>query len=149
VSVLIPRTERTVLAPQVAAPAQARKPASGTILVVEDYPDLRELFEEILSAAGYRVLVAADGAEAIAVAERHEGEIALLLTDIVMPNMLGTDLARELRLRHPDLRVLFMSGHSQAVIGSATPLPPGAKPLQKPFMEAELLARVGEVLAPQ
>jgi two-component system cell cycle sensor histidine kinase/response regulator CckA len=145
VSVLVPRSEQPVRH-EVAAPPPSPRPASGTVLVVEDYPDLRELFEEILTQAGYRVLVAADGAEAIAVAGSQKDDIGILLTDIVMPNMLGPDLARELQLRHPDMRVLFMSGHAQAVIDSATPLPPGAKLLQKPFLEAELLARLAEVL---
>ena len=146
VTVLIPRTEQVGVADTPTQPT-AQKPASGTILVVEDYPDLRELFEEILTEAGYHVLTAPDGGAAIDLVEQHSGEIGLLLTDVVMPNMLGTDLARELQGRHPDLRVLFMSGHAQAVIGSATPLPPGAKLLQKPFMEAELLSKLSEVLS--
>ena len=90
--------------------------------------------------------MAGDGKAAISVAAEHEGEVDLVLTDVVMPNMLGTDLARELRTMHPDLRVLFMSGHAQPVMGSAMPLPLGAKLLQKPFMEAELLAKLSEAL---
>jgi hypothetical protein len=128
------------------APAEPR-PASGTVLVVEDYGDLRELFEEILSGAGYQVLTAGDGNEALAVARAHKGTIDILLTDIVMPNMLGPDLSRELRAVRPNMRVLFMSGHAQPVFTGASPLPHGSTLLQKPFMEAELLQKVGDVLA--
>ncbi len=145
ITVLVPKTSQQAVVDAPAA-APARRPSTGTILVVEDYADLRELFEEILKGSGFRVITAPDGAAAVAAAAEHEGEIDLLLTDIVMPNMLGTDLARELQMKHPDLRVLFMSGHAQPVIGAATPLPPGARLLQKPFLEAELLAKLGEVL---
>jgi PAS domain S-box-containing protein len=146
VTVLIPVTTQVAPVPAPVVPAEYR-PASGTVLVVEDYADLRELFQEILSGAGYRVLTAGDGKEALAIAGAHGGKIDILLTDIVMPNMLGTDLARELRAALPTLRVLFMSGHAQPVITGASPLPPGATLLQKPFMEAELLQKLGDVLA--
>ena len=146
VTVLIPVTTQVAPVPAPVAPADYR-PASGTVLVVEDYADLRELFQEILSGAGYLVLTAGDGKEGLAVARAHGGKIDILLTDIVMPNMLGTDLARELRAARPTLRVLFMSGHAQPVITGASPLPPGATLLQKPFMEAELLQKLGDVLA--
>jgi two-component system cell cycle sensor histidine kinase/response regulator CckA len=147
VTVLIPATTQVAAVQAPVTPAVLLRPASGTVLVVEDYADLRELFQEILSGAGYRVLTAGDGNEALTVARAHAGTIDLLLTDIVMPNLLGTDLARELRAARPTLRVLFMSGHAQPVIGGASPLPPGETLLQKPFMEAELLEKLAEVLA--
>jgi CheY-like chemotaxis protein len=121
--------------------------AGATVLVVEDYQDLRELFEEILTEAGYRVLTASDGAAGLEAARLHAGEIDLLLTDIVMPNMLGSDLAHQVRLEHPGLKVVFMSGHAQPVLGGAVALEPGTTLLQKPFMEPELLAMISEVLA--
>ena len=70
-----------------------------------------------------------------------------MLTDIVMPKMLGTDLATVLRTEYPDLRVLFMSGHAQPVIGGVAALPEGATLLQKPFLEGELLEKLQLVLA--
>jgi PAS domain S-box-containing protein len=146
VTLLIPVTTHVVAAQAPVAPAEPR-PASGTVLVVEDYSDLRELFEEILSGAGYQVLAAGDGHEALDVARAHKGTIDILLTDVVMPNMLGPDLARELRAVRPNMRVLFMSGHAQPVFTGASPLPEGSTLLQKPFMEAELLQKVGDVLA--
>jgi FixJ family two-component response regulator len=81
------------------------------------------------------------------VGREHRGAIDLLLTDIVMPNLLGTDLAAAMQMEHPGLHVLLMSGHAQPVIGSSTSLPAGAKLLQKPFLEAELLDKVAEAMA--
>src|SRR5690349_1348475 len=146
VTILIPRTMEQV-AHKPTEPAGTRTTGHGTILVVEDYPDLRELFQEILAGAGYTVLAAGDGAEAMTAAREHRGSIDLLLTDIVMPNLLGTDLAAAMQMEHPGLRVLLMSGHAQPVIGSSTALPAGAKLLQKPFLEAELLDKVAEAMA--
>jgi DNA-binding NtrC family response regulator len=118
-----------------------------TVLVVEDYAELRELFEEILDAAGYLTLTAPDGMAALAAASGHAGTIDVLLTDVVMPNMFGTDLAKELKRVRPELRVLYMSGHANPAIAGGAPLPPDAKLLQKPFMESELLEKLNEVMA--
>jgi PAS domain S-box-containing protein len=145
-TVFLPATSGVVTADRPSAPG-ARASGTGTVLVVEDYADLRELFSEILSGAGYKVLTAPDGAAALRLARERKGEIDVLLTDVVMPNMLGPDLARELRAEQPGLRVLFMSGHAQPAAFAAAPLPAGAVLLQKPFMEAELLEKLGEVLS--
>ncbi|HEY1455666.1 MAG TPA: PAS domain S-box protein [Candidatus Dormibacteraeota bacterium] len=144
VTVLLPATSEAVTVESPTTPSM-HLAASGRILVVEDYPDLRELFEEILVGAGYEVLVAPDGAAALALARRDAGVIDVLLTDVVMPNLLGPDLARELHAERPGMRVLFMSGHAQGMIGAGSPLPPGATMIQKPFMEAELLEKLAEV----
>jgi len=114
--------------------------------VVEDYADLRELIQEILGAAGYRVLTAPDGAAGLTLSREHSGEIDALLTDIVMPNMLGPELADQMKADNPGLRVLFMSGHAQPALGTTT-LAPGTQLLQKPFMADELLDKLHEVLA--
>ena len=145
VTVLIPATGEAV-AVEVAAPVAHRDPGTGTVLVVEDYPDLRELIEEILKAAGYQVLSAPDGAAGLKLAREHAGEIDVLLTDVVMPNMLGPDLADALKADYSGLRVLFMSGHAQPALGMTT-LAPGTRLLQKPFMAEELLDQLREVLA--
>jgi len=121
--------------------------AGETILVVEDYADLADLFQEILSLAGYKVLVAPDGAAGLKVAREHEGHIDVLLTDIVMPNMLGSELAAQLKREHPGLRVIYMSGHAQAALGRSYALDLNTPLLQKPFMEGELLAKIEEVMA--
>jgi len=145
VTVLIPATDAPVPA-KVIAPIAHRDPGTGTVLVVEDYEDLRDLIEEILKAAGYRVLTAPDGAAGLTLAREHSGEIDALLTDIVMPHMLGPDLADQMKADNPGLRILFMSGHAQPALGTTT-LAPGTELLQKPFMAEELLDKLHEVLA--
>jgi signal transduction histidine kinase/CheY-like chemotaxis protein len=145
ITVLVPAT-KAALPAKVMAPVRHRDPGTGTVLVVEDYGDLRELIEEILKSAGYRVLSAPDGVAALALARQHPGEIDVLLTDVVMPNMLGPDLADQMKSDHPELRVLFMSGHAQPAFGTTT-LAPDTQLLQKPFMADELLDKLHEVLA--
>jgi len=116
-----------------------------TILVVEDYEDLRELVFEAMTAAGYRVLLAADGPSALEVAQTEARSIDLVLTDYYMPNMLGTELAEQMRAQHPGLRVIFMSG--SPLPSGVSGIPPGATALQKPFMVDELLRTVAEALS--
>jgi two-component system, cell cycle sensor histidine kinase and response regulator CckA len=118
-----------------------------TVLLVEDCTDLRELFAEMLNAAGYSTLSAPDGKAALATASGHPGTIDFLFTDIVMPNMLGTDLASELKRIRPELRVLYMSGYANPAIAGGAPLPPDATLLQKPFMESDLLEKLDELMA--
>jgi len=115
--------------------------------VVDDYGDLRELMEEILRNAGYRVLSASDGTAALAIARDHKGEIDVLLTDIVMPAMLGSDLADQMKLENPDLRVLFMSGFARPIDAGVSATGPETPMLQKPFMGPELLDKMREILA--
>jgi PAS domain S-box-containing protein len=145
VTVLIPATDAAVPT-EVAVPVIHRDPGTGTVLVVEDYADLRELIQEILKAGGYKVLSAPDGAAGLKLSRERPGEIDILLTDIVMPNMLGPDLADQMRLDNPGLRVLFMSGHAQPALGMTT-LAPGTQLLQKPFMADELLDKLHDMIA--
>jgi hypothetical protein len=144
VSVLIPATDAAV--PDSSPPgAPEAEVATGTVLLVEDYEMLREVIEEILRGVGYRVISAPNGAAALEIG-RQNRDIDVLLTDIVMPSMLGSDLAIQLRKEIPGLRVLFMSGHAQPVLGASSVLPPDMPLLQKPFMEPELLAKLQQVL---
>jgi two-component system, cell cycle sensor histidine kinase and response regulator CckA len=133
-------------APAVAAPGPAAATSSGTILLVEDDASVRSLAHRALERAGYTVLVAQDGLEAVAVAEAHAEQLDVLVTDVVMPGMRGPDVARHLRLRQPDLRVLFMSGYAEDALGPDGVLAFGSF-LAKPFRTAELVARVAQVLA--
>lgn len=119
---------------------------AATILVVEDNNDLRELYVEILVEAGYAVLAAGNGAEGLDLARRHLGEVNLVLTDMVMPEMGGAVLMDRLRVDNPRLGVVLMSGHWHA-----EPAPSGGDQgttefLQKPFTATELLARIEHVL---
>jgi two-component system, cell cycle sensor histidine kinase and response regulator CckA len=133
-------------APVVAEPGAATATSSGTILLVEDDASVRSLAHRALERAGYTVLVAQDGLEAVAVAEAHAEQLDLLVTDVVMPGMRGPDVARHLRLRQPDLRVLFVSGYAEDALGPDGVLAFGSF-LAKPFRTAELVARVAQVLA--
>jgi len=140
--------------PRVSAPAieAARKPVSEaptgseTVLVVEDEDAVRRLAERILRAVGYRVLTAANGGEALLLCERHPGEIALLLTDVVMPQMSGRDLAERLDKVLPGLRVLYMSGYADSAIVHHGVIDPDTRFIGKPFSAAALARKVREVL---
>jgi len=116
-----------------------------TLLVVEDYADLRDMLYEALMTSGFRVLVAEDGSSALKVAAEESAHIDLVLTDYYMPNMLGTELANRMREQHPRLQVIFMSG--SPLPSGETGIEPGATVLQKPFPVDELLSTVKRVLA--
>lgn len=116
-------------------------PASETILLVEDEPAVRTLFSQALQQAGYTILEARNGQEALEVFDRIGGNLDLVLTDIRMPLIGGTELAARLLVRRPNLRVLFISGYAAKVeIG------PNAALLQKPFVRADLLRAVRSLL---
>jgi CheY-like chemotaxis protein len=129
-------------------PASAEPSPRGrdTILVVEDDPANLRLTTRILKSQGYEVLSAARPGEAIARAREHPGEIDLLLTDVVMPEMNGRDLAKNLLSLYPELKRLFMSGYTADVIAHHGVLEEGVNFIQKPFSLDALLARVREVL---
>jgi signal transduction histidine kinase/CheY-like chemotaxis protein len=144
-TILMPVTEEAaVLVPEY-APYQ-RTPAGETVLVVEDEEALRDMTERIFVRNGYNVLTAANGPDALAVVASHEGAIHLLLTDVVMPQMLGKEVAARVRALRPDIEVLFMSGYAQPVLASTGRLEPGVVLLDKPFSEAELIKKAGQVL---
>jgi CheY-like chemotaxis protein len=113
-----------------------------TLLVAEDEAPLRDVVGRILCGAGYQVLAADGGPEALALAAAHEGRIDLLVSDVVMPGMLGKDLAERLTAERPDTRVLYMSGYAQPVLASQGTLDPGVMLLEKPFTAADLLRAV-------
>ena len=119
---------------------------SETILVVEDDDVVRNLVVRILAGAGYSVLEARNGAEAIQLCERYEGQIHLLLSDLVMPGMGGRDLVSLLAPLRPGLRVLIMSGHSEDHPMNRAGIGPGVAFIEKPFHPAALVRRVRAVL---
>lgn len=145
VSVLLPATDQTesVVEPAASGPI---KIATETVLVVEDSDDLREIIERILSKSGYQVMVAANGLDAVKVARAFPGHIDLVLTDLIMPLMLGTELAPRLVETRPDLRVLYMSGFALPALGTRGSLSSEVALLDKPFTEPTLLASVRKVL---
>ncbi len=128
------------------APVRSTETAQGTILLVEDEESVRRLGRRILEGVGYRVLEAADGAEALAVAEAWQGDFDLVITDVIMPEMSGQMLSARLRERSPGLRILYVSGYTDDAILQHGQLLPNTGFLQKPFTPTSLLQRVQEVL---
>ncbi|HEX8632274.1 MAG TPA: response regulator, partial [Catenuloplanes sp.] len=112
----------------------------------EDEDGIRETLTRTLSAAGYTVLAAASGAEALDLADRHVGAIQLLLSDVMMPGMLGDELAAGLLRRRPDTTVLFMSGHVGDLIDRYGLLDPALTVLSKPFTKAQVLLAIRAAL---
>ncbi|OLE25409.1 MAG: hybrid sensor histidine kinase/response regulator [Actinobacteria bacterium 13_1_20CM_3_71_11] len=141
VSILLPVTDEpsAVAAASAPEPEPAHQGNGETILVVEDEPALRDLACRILDGAGYRVLSAESGQDALKLATSG---IDLLLTDVIMPGMLGKELADRLTARDPELRVLYMSGYAQPILASRGTLDPGVSLIEKPFGKAELLTAV-------
>jgi PAS domain S-box-containing protein len=129
-------------------PAGERAPAStgklGHILVVEDRPELAQLIRYLLQPAGYTVTVATDPHTALTYVNTSLRP-DLLVTDVVMPGMTGPELAVTLRVRHPELRVLYMSGYTSAVLGQPEELDEHSGFIQKPFNRDTLLAAVHRI----
>jgi PAS domain S-box-containing protein len=117
-----------------------------TVLLVEDEANLRRLVRGFLQRQGYTVIEAEDGQAALEAASHHVGPIHLLLTDVVMPDMNGRELARKLSMLHPRTRVLYMSGYTENAIHHNGALETGVVFLQKPFTEEALTEKVREVL---
>lgn len=144
-----------VYLPYVSAPAESIRPEepgaepirrSKTVLIAEDEDAIRELMCEFLKSAGYTVLAAEDGAKALAIANQADGPIHALLTDVVMPNMRGPELAERLRRSRPKIKVVYVSGYLEYERGNGEFLADGFF-LQKPFSRDSLIAKVGEALA--
>jgi PAS domain S-box-containing protein len=117
-----------------------------TILLAEDDKTVRRLVREVLESYGYQVLEAANGGAAFLICERHEGPIHLLLTDVVMPEMGGRELAARLAQLRTEMRVLYMSGYAADAIVHQGVLVEGANFIQKPFAAHALALKVREVL---
>ena len=146
ITILLPATGQDIHA----EPAPEQEPAGGrgqTVLIVEDEPAMREVTRRILSRSGYNVIVAATGHEAIEIAASHPGDIDALLTDVVMPRMLGKEAAERIGALRPGLKVLFMSGYAQGVLDTQGIVEVGVNLIQKPFSEAQLLATLGQIIA--
>lgn len=116
---------------------------TGTVLVVEDDADILRLVQIILEEAGFEVLAANSAAQAIGIETGFSRTIHLLLSDIMMPDMCGPDLAKTLKQRRPEMRVMLMSGYAN---GAMLVLNHGWHFIQKPFLPAALLGGVTDVL---
>jgi len=128
--------------------AGSRKALTGdeTIMLVEDEPRVRKLMVDVLAGCGYKVLEAMRGREALRIAKQHEGKISLAIVDVVMPEMSGPELIRQLKRLRPRMRVMYISGYTEeAIVHHGIP-ESGAAFLQKPFLPVELARKVREVL---
>jgi CheY-like chemotaxis protein len=120
-----------------------------TVLVVEDEPLVRAISVEALETLGYRVLQASNGQEALGVSRAYDGNIDVVVSDVVMPIMGGPALVQHLRLERPHMKVLFVSGYTDDAIVRQGVLEPGVEFLQKPFPLATLARRIRDILGPR
>jgi PAS domain S-box-containing protein len=144
--VYFPRTEDREEAPYKGGSPVEELRGENTILVVEDEESIRNLACAVLRRYGYTVLPAGNGEEALRVAGEHEGEISLLLTDVVMPRMGGRELYERIRQQLPGIKVLYMSGYTDDAIVHHGVLEEGTAFLQKPYSPISLVRKVKEVL---
>jgi nitrogen-specific signal transduction histidine kinase/CheY-like chemotaxis protein len=131
------------------SPTVASTHGTETILLVEDVGGLRLLAKRMLESAGYTVLIAASGEEALLVLERYEQQVHLVVTDVVMPGMSGPTLVKRSDGTRPGVKVLYMSGYTDDVVVRHGMLDEGMPFLGKPFTAAELTRKVREVLDSQ
>lgn len=144
--VLLPRLEQAVAAPPEAEHAEIVR-GTGIILVVDDEPALGSITQRILQYAGYTVLLAHSGEEAIHLAEQLAGKLDLLISDVIMPDMYGPEVAAALRVHDPALRVMFVSGHSGDILTNSGLGEHDYAFLAKPFSMPALTRKVKDVLA--
>ena len=145
-TILLPVTDEVEPIEETAVAPDKHTPAGATVLIVEDQDALREVTERIFSRAGYHVLTAENGARAAALAAEHDGEIHLLLTDVVMPTMPGKEAAELIRRSRPDIEVLFMSGYARPVLAAQGRLDPDVNLIEKPFTGPAIIEKAGRIL---
>ena len=145
--IYLPRVEEAPSVQSAAAPSR-RDEVTGaeTVLLAEDEPGIRHLLTRVLKSRGYTVIAADGGAHAIEQMAAHSGPIHLLVTDVVMAGMSGPELAREVAARHPEARVLFVSGYTDEAVVQHGLAARQVSFLQKPFTHNVFLAKVREVL---
>jgi response regulator RpfG family c-di-GMP phosphodiesterase len=144
--VYLPRVDEAVEVVPAPGAAPPPRPSGETVLLVEDEESVRSMISDLLIDQGYKVLEARHGIHALEVAAEHSGPIHLLITDVVMPQMGGGELAQRLSALRPSVRVLFISGYTDDAIVRHGVLESGAAFLQKPFSLQLFSRRVREVL---
>ena len=146
IRIYFPKYEKEAVRVLSAAPFSTPAGAGEMVLVVEDEPLLLKLTEKMLTKLGYKVIGAETPTKALKLAESHVEEIALLLTDVVMPEMTGRELAEKMKLLFPNLNVLYMSGYAANLIAHHGVLESGVCFIPKPFSESELATEVKKAL---
>lgn len=145
-SIYLPRYVGQAEQPRTARTVETLPVGQETVLVVDDEPEILNVTQKILAQQGYVVLHASTPGEAIRLADEYSGEIHLLLTDVVMPEMNGFDLAGKLQVLYPRIKSLFMSGYTSDVISRHGTLNVGVPFIQKPFSVSGLTVKIREVL---
>jgi PAS domain S-box-containing protein len=144
--IYLPRVGGNASPTQEADTIESVSRGNEVILIVEDEQMILNMTTRMLELHGYKVLPVATPGEAISLAQKHAGDLHLLLTDVVMPEMNGRDLARNLLSLHPKLKILFMSGYSANIIAHQGVLDEGVDFIQKPFFIKTLATKIREVL---
>jgi CheY-like chemotaxis protein len=145
-TICLPRAERDGRTTESRDVPRAPRAGTETILLAEDEDSVRKLLTHFLRAAGYRVMEAADGLDALRVFEQHAGAVDLLLTDVIMPGLDGREVARKAQVSQPGLKVIYISGYTDDVLLDAGELGPGISFLRKPLRLDSLSALIREVL---
>jgi CheY-like chemotaxis protein len=144
--IYLPRVDGAPELPQQESTRARPRKGTETVLLAEDAEVLRRLLREILTQNGYTVLAAPNGSEALRLSRAHSGPIHLLVTDMVMPQMNGRELASRLAPERPETRVLFMSGYTEEAIATHGVFDPGTQFLEKPFTPDSLARKVRQML---
>jgi len=119
---------------------------TATVLVVEDEPEIQRFIARVLAPEGFLVLTAGDAAQALEICRQHPGRIDLLLSDVIIPDMNGPELAARLQALRPEMRVLFISAYDDGLLKQSFGLRPDAAFLAKPFRAERLLQKVRSLL---
>jgi CheY-like chemotaxis protein len=144
--IYLPRVDQPAEMPEALQPLAEIPRGTETVLLSEDEQDVREVAREFLESGGYTVLEAPSGEEALQLSAKHQGKIALLITDMVMPGIRGQELAARLQRERNDLRVLYMSGYSEHSAADESQTENPVRMLTKPFSRGALLRTVRELL---
>lgn len=152
--IYLPRVEEQIIP----SPADDEKPSSkemtgpdlstviSTVLLVEDEPQIRQLLNDALTAAGFNVLQATDGSHALDICKQYEGHIDLLVTDVVMPKMNGPALAKAIEVDYPSIKVIYMSGYTDDILETYGISSSNTHLLTKPFDASDLLEKINEII---
>jgi len=144
--VYLPRVDELPDTRQPVTPEESGYWGTETVLLVEDEAGVRTLISQVLQRYGYTVLEAPNGAEALLICNRHRGAIHLLLTDVVLSQTSGPQVAARLAVLRPEMRTVFMSGYSEDTIVQHGLVKPGIDFLQKPFTAEDLVHKLREIL---
>ena len=141
-----PRVDAVVVSEQTSAPTDEFV-GTGTVLIVEDEAAVRDMMSQLIARAGYQVLAVGDGVEALATADGYAGPIDVLVSDVLMPNLSGIDLAERIVERRPDIGIVLLSGYTAVTLDLEQAISRGARFVAKPIASGELSRAIREVLA--